>query len=41
MATILAYRGVSPTIHETVFLADGARLIGDVVIGAHSSVWFN
>jgi carbonic anhydrase/acetyltransferase-like protein (isoleucine patch superfamily) len=30
-----------PTIHESVFLADGSVVIGDVQIGAHSSVWFN
>ncbi len=41
MATILPFKGVSPTIHASVFLADGARVIGDVVIGADSSVWFN
>ncbi|TWU00719.1 serine acetyltransferase [Botrimarina colliarenosi] len=41
MATILPFRGVLPRLHETVFVADGARIIGDVEIGAHSSVWFN
>lgn len=41
MATILPYRGVWPRIHETAFLADGVRVIGDVEIGAHSSIWFN
>ncbi|QDT69197.1 putative lipopolysaccharide biosynthesis O-acetyl transferase WbbJ [Planctomycetes bacterium MalM25] len=41
MPTILPYRGVWPQIHKTAFLADGARVIGDVVIGASSSVWFN
>lgn len=28
-------------IHETVYLAQGARLTGDVTIGADSSVWYN
>lgn len=28
-------------IHKTVYLAQGARLIGDVTIGADSSVWYN
>ncbi|MEM8865697.1 MAG: gamma carbonic anhydrase family protein [Planctomycetota bacterium] len=41
MATLLPYRGIFPRIDETVFLADGARVIGDVEIGAQSSVWFN
>ncbi|TWT90552.1 serine acetyltransferase [Pseudobythopirellula maris] len=41
MATILPFKGVWPRLHESVFLADGARVIGDVEIGADSSVWFN
>lgn len=41
MATVLPYRGVLPRLHPSVFVADGARLIGDVEIGAGSSVWFN
>lgn len=41
MPTILPYRGVWPRIHESAFLAGGVRVIGDVEIGAHSSVWFN
>lgn len=41
MATVLPYKGMYPDLHESVFLADGARIIGDVSIGAHSSVWFN
>jgi carbonic anhydrase/acetyltransferase-like protein (isoleucine patch superfamily) len=41
MPTILPYRGVWPRLHESVFVADGARIIGDVEIGADSSVWFN
>ncbi|ARM31516.1 gamma carbonic anhydrase family protein [Prosthecochloris sp. HL-130-GSB] len=41
MSTILPYRGIYPRLHESVFLADGARVIGDVEIGENSSVWFN
>ncbi len=37
---LLAYRGVSPKIHPTAFIAPGAVVIGDVEIGAESSVWF-
>jgi carbonic anhydrase/acetyltransferase-like protein (isoleucine patch superfamily) len=37
----IPYKGVSPTIHESVFVAPGAYLIGDVRIGQGSSVWFN
>jgi carbonic anhydrase/acetyltransferase-like protein (isoleucine patch superfamily) len=31
----------SPVFGKRVFVAPGARLIGDVTIGADSSVWFN
>lgn len=35
------YRGIQPDVHPSVFLAPGAQLIGDVSIGAESSVWYN
>jgi carbonic anhydrase/acetyltransferase-like protein (isoleucine patch superfamily) len=38
---IVAYKGILPRIDPSVFLADGARIVGDVEIGADSSVWFN
>jgi carbonic anhydrase/acetyltransferase-like protein (isoleucine patch superfamily) len=38
---ITAYKGISPKVAETAFVAEGARVIGDVRIGEHSSVWFN
>jgi gamma-carbonic anhydrase len=41
MSKIISYRGMSPAIHESVFLADGSVVIGDVQIGAHCSIWFN
>lgn len=34
-------RGFKPKIAENVFIADGAKIIGDVIIGENSSVWFN
>lgn len=37
---ILPYRGVTPTIHPTAWIAPGAIIVGDTVIGAESSVWF-
>ena len=37
---ILPYRGIMPKIHPTAFIAPGAVVIGDVEIGAESSVWF-
>jgi carbonic anhydrase/acetyltransferase-like protein (isoleucine patch superfamily) len=39
--TILSYRGKHPRADASVFMADGARLVGDVEIGAGSSLWFN
>ncbi len=35
------YRGIAPTIHPSVFLVDSAEIVGDVVIGKNSSVWYN
>ena len=37
----LSFNGVSPTVHESAFVARGAVLIGDVTVGEQSSVWFN
>lgn len=38
---ITSYKGISPQIAGSAFVAAGAQIIGDVHIGAHSSVWFN
>lgn len=38
---ILPYKGKSPKLGEGVFIAPTASVIGDVEIGAHSSIWFN
>ncbi len=38
---VLPYRGIHPDIHAEAFVAPGAVVVGDVVIGAGSSVWFN
>jgi carbonic anhydrase/acetyltransferase-like protein (isoleucine patch superfamily) len=40
MATVRPFAGKSPRLHESVFAADGALVIGDVEIGAESSLWF-
>jgi len=34
-------KGIVPRLHPTVFVAEGARIVGDVEIGEDSSVWFN
>jgi len=41
MEKIIPYFGKCPKIHESVFLADGAYIIGDVLICENASVWFN
>ena len=38
---ILAYRNILPQLAPDVFVAPGAWVIGDVVIGERSSIWFN
>ncbi|HSE14363.1 MAG TPA: gamma carbonic anhydrase family protein [Candidatus Deferrimicrobium sp.] len=37
----IAHKGIVPRLHPSVFVAEGARIIGDVGIGEDSSVWFN
>lgn len=38
---ILSYKGIIPAIHESVFIASGAVITGDVRIDRDSGVWFN
>ncbi|HEU4596633.1 MAG TPA: gamma carbonic anhydrase family protein [Pyrinomonadaceae bacterium] len=38
---IRPFRGARPQIHPTAFVEESAQIVGDVTIGAHSSVWFN
>lgn len=40
-ATIIPIHGKTPRIHETAFIAPGCTIIGDVEIGAGSSIWYN
>jgi carbonic anhydrase/acetyltransferase-like protein (isoleucine patch superfamily) len=37
---VLPFRGVTPRIDATAFVAPGVTVIGDVVIGPDASVWF-
>jgi carbonic anhydrase/acetyltransferase-like protein (isoleucine patch superfamily) len=39
--SIITYRSTAPSIPESVFVAPGAHIIGDVAIGERSSIWFN
>lgn len=38
---IYPYKGVTPKIPESVFVADGAVITGDVIIGEDTSIWFH
>ena len=38
---IRSFQGVRPRLHPSVFVAEGAQVIGDVEIGEDSSVWYN
>ncbi len=37
----IRHKGAVPRYGPSVFVADGAKIIGDVEIGEQSSVWFN
>jgi carbonic anhydrase/acetyltransferase-like protein (isoleucine patch superfamily) len=37
---IITHNGITPRVHPTAFIAPTAVLIGDVEVGAESSVWF-
>ncbi|XEC92730.1 gamma carbonic anhydrase family protein [Paenibacillus tarimensis] len=38
---MIPYKGVYPDIHSGAYIAEGAKIIGDVTIGDSSTVWFN
>ena len=38
---LFPYLDLYPSLHSTVFLARGVKIIGDVKIGKYSSVWYN
>lgn len=40
MSIIPPYKSTLPSIHKTAFIAPNAVVIGDVEVGAESSVWF-
>ena len=39
--TLLTFGGKSPQVDPAAFVAPGAQVIGDVVIGPESSIWYN
>ena len=40
-ASILSAAGRTPELHETAFVAAGARIVGGVTLEAGASVWYN
>lgn len=40
-ASVLSLSDRTPAIADDAFVADGARIIGDVTLGARASVWYN
>ena len=40
-SSIITYKGKTPQLGKDCFLASGAHLIGDLVVGKDSSFWFN
>ena len=38
---LIPFKEKNPTVHDTVFLAPGAYIIGDVQVGQETSIWFN
>ena len=41
MAQLIPFGGNTPLVADSAFVAPGARLIGDVEIGAEASIWYN
>lgn len=37
----MRFNGKAPVVHPDATVLDGAKLIGDVTLAPHSSVWFN
>lgn len=38
---LFPYKDFFPRLHQSVFLASGTKIIGDVEIGENSSIWYN
>jgi Carbonic anhydrases/acetyltransferases, isoleucine patch superfamily len=38
---LVPFQGRVPEVHPTVYMAPGSQIVGDVRIGAQSSIWFN
>ncbi|SDK65835.1 Carbonic anhydrase or acetyltransferase, isoleucine patch superfamily [Paenibacillus sp. OK060] len=38
---IIPYKGMQPQLYPSVYMAEGAKLIGDLTMGEESTIWFN
>lgn len=38
---LFPFKDTFPKLHESVFLASGSKIVGDVIIEENSSVWYN
>ncbi|MFJ2044183.1 gamma carbonic anhydrase family protein [Paenibacillus taichungensis] len=38
---IIPYKGMQPQLHPSVYMAEGAKLIGDLTMGEETTIWFN
>jgi carbonic anhydrase/acetyltransferase-like protein (isoleucine patch superfamily) len=38
---IRSHKGITPQVPDTSYVDESAQLIGDVILGEHSSVWMN
>jgi len=41
LSRVFPYKDLNPQIDNSVFLAEGVRVVGDVSIAADSSIWYN
>lgn len=37
----VVFEGISPTLHEKSYVAEGSNVVGDVTLGEYSSIWYN
>ncbi|MEF2244976.1 MULTISPECIES: gamma carbonic anhydrase family protein [unclassified Paenibacillus] len=38
---LIPYKGIIPTLQQDCYVAEGAKIIGDVAVGPQSTIWFN
>ncbi|MDQ0338192.1 carbonic anhydrase/acetyltransferase-like protein (isoleucine patch superfamily) [Caldalkalibacillus uzonensis] len=38
---LYSFKGKTPQLHPSAYIAPGAKLIGDITVGEDSTIWFN